>query len=81
MAMEAADALEVERENGRGRGREIKNSDVWVPRLLVGIEERYRGWMDAAKLDIDERIWMTRIAYSLLRMNIWKHECEQPYRC
>ena len=39
-----------------GRGREIKKSDAWVPRLEVGIEKRYRGWMDAAKIDIEERI-------------------------
>ena len=46
--------------------------------MVVGIGKRFRGWMGAEKYSIEERISMTRIAYSLLRMNIRKHECEQP---
>ena len=37
---------------------------MWVPRLVVGIVERYRGWMVAGELDIEERISMVRIEYS-----------------
>jgi len=28
--------------------------------MVVGIEESYRGWMNAEKLDIEKRISMTR---------------------
>ena len=48
------------------------------PSLLVDIGKKFRGWMGAEKYSIEERISMTRIAYSLLRMNIGKHECERP---
>jgi len=34
---------------------------VWVPQPVVGIEERFRGWMGAEKLDIEKRISMTRL--------------------
>jgi len=38
-------------------GREIKiKSYAWVLWVEVVIEKRYRGWMDAAKIDIEERI-------------------------
>jgi hypothetical protein len=45
---------------GPGGGKKIYNSDTWVPQPVVGIDERFRGWMGAEKLDIEERISMTR---------------------
>jgi hypothetical protein len=30
------------RENGKVKKKEIRKSGVWVPRLVVGIESRYR---------------------------------------
>jgi hypothetical protein len=32
--------------------------------MVVGIEERYRGWMSAEKLNTEERILMNRQKYS-----------------
>jgi hypothetical protein len=48
---------------GRAGVRKIKKSNMWVPRLVVGIVERYRGWMVAGELDIEERILIVRIEY------------------
>ena len=48
------------------------------PSLIVDIGKRFRGWMGVEKYSIEERISMIRISYSLLRMNIGKHEREQP---
>ena len=56
---------EEERENGKGKKKEIKKFDVWVLWLVVGIEERYRGWMAAGELDIEKRICLTMTEYSI----------------
>ena len=41
--MKGAEATRCgERENGKVEKKEIKKSVVWVPRLVVGIESRYR---------------------------------------
>ena len=59
-----------EARRGRGEGREggekkrKKNSKVWVPHVVVGIERRYRELMGAEKLNIELRILMTRMKYS-----------------
>ena len=37
---------------------------MWAQLGVVDIEDTYRGWMDAAKLEIEERILMTRMEYS-----------------
>jgi len=57
---------EARRENvGRGRARWIKkNSDMWSPRLVVGIEDDILRMTGAGKLNADERILMIRQEYS-----------------
>jgi len=53
----SAGEREGERVGGRGLsglGKEkIKNSDMWVPQHVVGIERRYREWMGVEKLNIE----------------------------
>ena len=56
----------------KGRGRREKNGEGVEKKLkcgshdmVVGIERRYREWMGAEKLNIENRISMTRMEYSI----------------
>ena len=56
---------EESRERGHGWSKKMRERVICGPhQMVVGIEERYRVWMSAAKLNIKERIFMTRHEYS-----------------
>ena len=55
----------VEEKGERVRNKGKKISEVWVPPVVVGIERRYREWMGAEKLNIENRISMTRTEYCI----------------
>ena len=59
---EKGGGVEGERRGERGHGwsKKMRERVICGPhQMVVGIEERYRVWMSAAKLNIKERIFTT----------------------
>ena len=73
-------SAEIE-EVGREGARRVKKEKILLCGLylmVVGIEERYRGWMSAGKCGTEEIISMTKMKYFFRRIEIEKDEYEQP---